>query len=145
MARLIGIYPLTAISFPGVRAMQLASIEVGKGSLSDWRVSVRGPSVFFESPPGWTPNGPAAGTKRRVYEVSRADMRLAWELDDGEAVPVNYAPVSGIAEAPADSPPAATAEHAPLARVPETVSIPIEASDPDDPDDLPIVTKGKRR
>lgn len=69
--------------FPGLRASDLITIECDKPqeAMKDWRIIIRGATVFFVSPPGWTPGK----TKREwkgdtvtVYEVPRADVNLQW-------------------------------------------------------------------
>ncbi len=88
------IMPHQGLSFPGLRPMNMSTFEVGKGHLADWDVHVRGPSIFFESPPGWLPGNQINGTARRVYEIARSDVRLAWELEPGEDFKalVNWSP-----------------------------------------------------
>lgn len=73
---------------PGVRAGDLSTLDCANpGSLKDWRVVLRGQSVFFVSPPGWKANENRITTRDpkgpvTVYEVPRTDVFFQWEAAD---------------------------------------------------------------
>lgn len=90
---------LTGFSFgitprlPGLRQSDIVSVECDNPAppMKDWRVIVRGQSVFFVSPPGWNnatkttpqdrdPKGPVV-----VHEVARTDVHLHWSSDENDA------------------------------------------------------------
>lgn len=75
-------------SLPGIRAGDLSTIDcAAPGVLKDWRIILRGPSMFLVSPPGWTlnearnarrdPKGPV-----QMYEVARSNVYFQWEAAD---------------------------------------------------------------
>ena len=82
--RLVSIIPTQTIPIPGIRANAGAVLKPGEDSLRDWTASVRGPSVFLCSPPGWRPNAPPVGTERAVFEIPRSQCGLAWEFAEGD-------------------------------------------------------------
>lgn len=76
----------TTPRLPGVRASDMVTIECDnpKEWLKDWRVIIRGATVFFVSPPGWINGRPKRdwrGTATTVYEVPRSDVNLHWTGD----------------------------------------------------------------
>lgn len=93
MARVIKLAGLTFGETPriaGLRSVDLITIDCDNPSppMRDWRIIVRGPSIFLISPPGWTtatqtrpadrdPKGPVV-----VHEVPRASVFLQWQSDD---------------------------------------------------------------
>lgn len=79
--RLLTFQPHVGLPLPGLRPGNLITFEPGKGPYGDWRVHVRGPSVYLVSPPGWGPGLVPAnykGTDRRIYEVPRTHCYLGW-------------------------------------------------------------------
>lgn len=88
---------LTKITFnqtpriPGLRAGDVSELDCENpaGALKDWRIFLRGPSVFLVSPPGWKnnernarerdPKGPVI-----IHEISRSTACLHWSGDETE-------------------------------------------------------------
>jgi hypothetical protein len=75
-------------ALPGIRAGDLSSLDCDNpGVLKDWRLVLRGPSVFLISPAGWGPSE-NRGTKRdpkgpvTMYEIPRVDVFLQWAAGD---------------------------------------------------------------
>lgn len=73
----------TAPNIPGVRAADLATIRLNNpgSQLLGWKVLLRGPSLFFVSPPGWkAPGRHTEGTDlQTIHEVPRINTFLYWE------------------------------------------------------------------
>lgn len=83
--KLITFQPFSALPFAGIRANQTLTVNVGAaGSLAEFRVHVRGPSVLLAAPPGWRPGQSPEGKQRRVFEVPRAVCYLGWQLEPGD-------------------------------------------------------------
>lgn len=84
--RLTTLVPLQGLAFPGLRASQLMTIHPGvsPASYKDWRIHVRGPSVFFISPPGWQIGKAASGSTRIAYELPRTHCYLGWDMEPGD-------------------------------------------------------------
>lgn len=73
------------LALPGLRASNTMTLTIGEGPLRDWRVHVRGPSVFLVSPRGWEAGKQSheyKGSVRRIYEVPRNRVSLSWDLDE---------------------------------------------------------------
>lgn len=99
--KLVGLTFGAAPRIAGIRSGDLIAIDVDKptAALKDWRISIRGQTVLFISPPGWTPASATVPSKRDpkgpcvVHEVPRAEVFLQWESDgDVDAI------VKGIAK-----------------------------------------------
>jgi hypothetical protein len=89
---------LTGFSFgttprlPGLRVSDITSVECDNPAapLKDWKVVIRGQSVFFISPPGWNnatktspqdrdPRGPVV-----VHQIQLKDVHLHWSSDESD-------------------------------------------------------------
>ena len=75
----------TSPRLPGLRAGEMITLKTDEpgDTLAGWRAIIRGPSVFFVSPPGyvtgrtrreWDPAGPCI-----MHEVPRAQCYFQWE------------------------------------------------------------------
>lgn len=89
--RLVSIQTREILILPGLRLAAHQTLKIGEGSIAKWRVHVRGPAVFLESPPMWTPASATGGPKgapgsRTVFELPRDLFSLTWSLDEGESV-----------------------------------------------------------
>jgi len=166
MPTLLAMIPKHGLPFPGMRPGQLSTFEVGRGKFADWRVHVRGPQVFLESPPGWQVSGAIdrTSTKRRVFELPRNEVFLCWDKgeDDDLRDFVNWSPPEARDPIAAPNPmPGVLAEtdaearalSAPIVETvtrtdnaPTTIAPPPEGDepDPDDDDDLPTTAPAKR-
>lgn len=82
--KLVSIIPTQTIPIPGIRANAGAVLKPGEDSLRDWTASVRGPSVFLCSPPGWRVGAAPSGTDRVVFEIPRSQCDLVWEFAEGD-------------------------------------------------------------
>lgn len=75
---------------PGIRAGDLSMLDCDNpGSLTGWRIVLRGPAMFLISPPGWTSSENRA-TKRdskgpmTVYEIPRSGVFFQWAVGSAE-------------------------------------------------------------
>lgn len=84
MPRLVALIPANGLPLPGIRPGAFQTFYIGEGTLKHWRVSVRGPSVLIEAPPGWQLGDKLGTGERAVFEVPRAQCYLAWALEDGD-------------------------------------------------------------
>lgn len=85
--KLISLVPFTTVNILGIRTMNTVRIKPDDSNWKDWRVTVKGASVFLESPPGFRYGGGRDDSKTRlVAEIPRAGCHLEWELEDGERV-----------------------------------------------------------
>lgn len=87
---------LMAITFdrapriPGVRPGDLSTVDCSNptAALKGWRFLLRGPSVFFVSPPGWMTGRPPHDWNPKgdcsVHQVPMADCFLHWSGDPAE-------------------------------------------------------------
>jgi hypothetical protein len=116
---------LKAITFdrapkiPGIRAGDLSSFECDNppATLRDWKIVLRGASLYFISPPGWKvgdlrPQARDAKGSIIVHEVPRDDAFLQWAAADDadveavlkggkyESEPLGYKPVPVEADKP---------------------------------------------
>jgi hypothetical protein len=73
---------------PGIRPGDLTTLDCANpGVLKDWRIILRGQSMYLVSPVGWTHNE-NRGTRRdpkgpvTMYEIPRADVFLQWDVAD---------------------------------------------------------------
>jgi hypothetical protein len=81
----------TAPRIPGVRQSDLSQIRLTQPpeQLKGWRVSIRGATVFFISPPNWkAPGRPEVG-KSTIHEVPRMNCFFWWEGDASDLVDVH--------------------------------------------------------
>ncbi len=74
---------------PGLRPGDLTTLDCEQpvGVLRGWRALIRGASVFFVSPPGWTPNGNqgVVGDACVIHEVPRMNCYFQWSgHEDGD-------------------------------------------------------------
>lgn len=75
---------------PGLRAGDLITLDCDNPpeSLKDWRLMLRGQSVYFVSPPGWTTKRPRGQWDKNgptvMHEVPRATMFIRWALEGAE-------------------------------------------------------------
>lgn len=81
-----------APKWPGIRAGDLTTLDCDNPptQLCDWKIVLRGQTVYFVSPPGWTV-GENRATRQRdpkapsvVYEAPRDGVFLEWHAT-GEA------------------------------------------------------------
>lgn len=125
--KLISITFEHAPKIPGVRSGDMTTVNCYEPSdaLRNWRVIMRGPSLFFVSPAGWwpgrnpsefDPKGPC-----RVHEVPRASCYLHWTGSDSD---IDAVIVKGKFESP------------PFAREPEPTPAPERILDKLDPSQL---------
>lgn len=82
--KLIGIIPPPGISLPGLSPRGMFTLWLGRGTYADWKVELRGPSVFLVAPPEFQTGEvkPASGAQR-VYEIARSACHLIWDLPSG--------------------------------------------------------------
>lgn len=81
--KLLSISPFQSLPMPGLRHRG-GAIVPGVDAYRDWIASVRGPSVFLISPPGWVPGSASTGTARQVFEIPRSHCHLQWEFEAGD-------------------------------------------------------------
>ena len=74
------------ITILGRRAGDTTRIRPDEPAWKGWTISVRGPSVFIASPPGWRNGQPAEGTARQVVQIPLSTCNVEWELAEGERV-----------------------------------------------------------
>lgn len=115
----------TAPNIPGVRAADLATIRLNNpgSQLLGWKVLLRGPSLFFVSPPGWkAPGRHTEGTDlQTIHEVPRINTFLYWEgtTDEIASVTKYDSPPFGPETEPVVAP---VIEAKPSKKTPVTVS-----------------------
>lgn len=137
--KLVSITFAQAPRLPGVSTSAFSTIMCDKPNegIRGWRVSIRGASVFFISPPGWKPGinvsqrDPAGPPT--IIEVPRSNCYFTWHAEPqkdektGKMLDTTMATLDAVSKGRFDSPP--FEEPKPVKKEPD-------ADPPIDPKDL---------
>lgn len=74
---------------PSWHTLSLVDVAVPPPALEGWSIAVRGGSVLFLSPPGWTQQGAqdkAAPGEITAFEFARSEIRFVWRMSDSASI-----------------------------------------------------------